>query len=156
MRGSGILQEDFCYAGCEKEEKGIRPCVQDKENRRTVYEGDQMSEKKKRGSGRRGSPNRDAAKHLAEAKKGKQPIDGTPRCLEVAEKGIRTGADFALFMSHLMSDLVSGRIHPKEGNAAINAGGKLLKVVEMRYRLGVRDTSRDPQDILLTDIKRAS
>ena len=59
-------------------------------------------------------------------------------------------------MSHLMSDLVSGRIHPKEGNAAINAGGKLLKVVEMRYRLGVRDTSRDPQDILLTDIKRAS
>ncbi len=55
-----------------------------------------------------------------------------------------------------MSDLVSGRIHPKEGNAAINAGGKLLKVVEMRYRLGVRDTSRDPQDILLTDIKRAS
>jgi hypothetical protein len=36
-----------------------------------------------------------------------------------------------------MSDLVEGNVTPEIANAACNAGGKLLKVVEMRYRLGL-------------------
>lgn len=59
-----------------------------------------------------------------------------PQCLEVAKRGIKTSPDFSLFMSCLMSDLISGAVSPGVGNAACNAGGKLLKVVEMQMRYG--------------------
>ena len=59
-----------------------------------------------------------------------------PRSLAIAGKGIRTGSDFAALMSALMSDLIEGRVTPSIGNATCNAGGKLLKVVEMQYRYG--------------------
>lgn len=39
-------------------------------------------------------------------------------------------------MSAMMSDLVNGRIAPNVGHAAVNAGGKLLKVVELRLKYG--------------------
>lgn len=35
-----------------------------------------------------------------------------------------------------MTDLIEGRVSPSIGNAACNAGGKLLKVVELQYRYG--------------------
>lgn len=57
-----------------------------------------------------------------------------PRSLAIAAKGIKTGADFAGFMSAVMADLIKGNITPVIGNAVCNAGGKLLKVVEMQYR----------------------
>lgn len=59
-----------------------------------------------------------------------------PRCLVTSEKGIKTGAQFADFMSQLMSDIVARRVTPDIGNAACNAGGKLLKVVEMQFKYG--------------------
>jgi len=40
-------------------------------------------------------------------------------------------------MSALMSDLIEGRVTPSVGNSTCNAGGKLLKVVEMSYKYGV-------------------
>ena len=40
-------------------------------------------------------------------------------------------------MSALMSDLIEGRVTPQIGNATCNAGGKLLKIVEMQYKYGV-------------------
>ncbi len=39
-------------------------------------------------------------------------------------------------MSALMSDIIEGRVTPSVGNATCNAGGKLLKVVEMQYKYG--------------------
>lgn len=39
-------------------------------------------------------------------------------------------------MSALMSDLLTGAITPEVGNATCNAGGKLLKIVEMQYKYG--------------------
>jgi hypothetical protein len=39
-------------------------------------------------------------------------------------------------MSALMSDVIDGTISPNIANATVNAGGKLLKVVEMQYRYG--------------------
>ena len=39
-------------------------------------------------------------------------------------------------MSGLMSDLIEERIKPQVGNAVVNAGGKLLKVVEMQQKYG--------------------
>jgi len=62
-----------------------------------------------------------------------------PRSLAIAEGGIRTGKDFANVMSALMSDLLSGRVTPNIGNATCNAGGKLLKVVELEYKYGTKD-----------------
>ena len=69
--------------------------------------------------------------------------DGAPRSLIVAQKGIKTNTDFANLMSGLMSDLIEGRVTPQVGNATCNAGGKLLKVVEMSYKYGT-DTKGKP------------
>lgn len=65
-----------------------------------------------------------------------------PRSLSLAERGVRTGGDFASMMSALMSDIIAERISPSIANAACNAGGKLLKVVEMQYKYGGKDTDR--------------
>ena len=58
------------------------------------------------------------------------------RSLSIAKSGIHTGGDFAKLMSSLMSDLIEGRVDGQVGNAVCNAGGKLLKVVEMQHRYG--------------------
>ena len=58
------------------------------------------------------------------------------RCHGIAVKGIKTSLDFSAFMSALMSDVISGAVSPGVGNAACNAGGKLLKVVELQMRYG--------------------
>lgn len=60
-----------------------------------------------------------------------------PRACSVAPSGIKTGAQFASFMSALMADLVDGFVTPAVANAACNVGGKLLKVVEMQYKYGL-------------------
>jgi hypothetical protein len=39
-------------------------------------------------------------------------------------------------MSALMSDVIEGNVTPQVSNAAVNAGGKLLKVVEMQLKYG--------------------
>jgi hypothetical protein len=44
-------------------------------------------------------------------------------------------------MSSLMGDLIEGRITPSIGNAVCNAGGKLLKVVEMQHKYGTKAPS---------------
>lgn len=40
-------------------------------------------------------------------------------------------------MAAMMEDLIEGRMSPATGNAACNAGGKLLKVVELQHRYGL-------------------
>jgi hypothetical protein len=37
-------------------------------------------------------------------------------------------------MSAMMSDVIHGLLTPSVSNAACNAGGKLLKVIEMEYK----------------------
>jgi hypothetical protein len=60
---------------------------------------------------------------------------------------VKTGEDFANLMSALMSDVLDGSITPMVANATVNAGGKLLKVVEMQYRYG---TPKDQRPLSLT------
>lgn len=55
-----------------------------------------------------------------------------------AAQGVQTSRDFAGMMSALMSDVIEGRIAPQVANAVVNAGGKLLKVVEMQIRYGAQ------------------
>lgn len=66
--------------------------------------------------------------------KGDRTPSKTPRSVAFAQKGIKTSEDFANVMSSLMSDLIEGTITPQIGNAVVNAGGKLLQVVEMQYK----------------------
>lgn len=74
--------------------------------------------------------------------KGESLVGGKcPSSLAIAAKGITTGQDFALLMSTLMSDLISGAVKPMIGNAVCNAGGKLLKVVEMQMKYGTPQQS---------------
>lgn len=74
---------------------------------------------------------------------------GKPRSLTIAQRGIRTSHDFAGFMSGLMSDLIEGNVTPSIGNAACNAGGKLLKVVEMQYKYGTAGKDGTPKTLML-------
>ena len=64
-----------------------------------------------------------------------------PRCLTIAERGIRTSQDFACLMSTLMSDVLTGRVNPQVANAACNAGGKLIRITEMQYKYGTPSNS---------------
>lgn len=69
----------------------------------------------------------------------KQSVSSTPKSLEFSQRGVKTSADFANLMSALMSDLLAGTVTPQVGNAACNAGGKLLKIIEMQHRYGTPD-----------------
>ena len=59
-----------------------------------------------------------------------------PKSIDIFEKGIKTSEDFANGFSALMSDIITGKVTPQMGNATCNAGGKLLKMVEMTYKYG--------------------
>ena len=59
-----------------------------------------------------------------------------PACQPIAEAGITTSKEFAAFMSALLSDIICGRINHREANAACNAAGKMLKIIEMQIRYG--------------------
>jgi hypothetical protein len=72
------------------------------------------------------------------------------RSLTVGLSGVRTSKDFSDFMSGLMSDLVEGKVTPQIGNAACNAGGKLLKAVEMQYKYGSPLKARVGNELLLS------
>lgn len=67
-----------------------------------------------------------------------------PRSIAIGAAGVSTGEDFAKLMSALMSDVLEGRISTDVANAACNAGGKLLKVVEMQYRYGAKASEPRP------------
>jgi len=54
-------------------------------------------------------------------------------------------------MSALMSDIIAGRVTPQVGNATCNAGGKLLKIVEMHYKYGVRDENGKSRELILAN-----
>lgn len=53
-------------------------------------------------------------------------------------------------MSALISDVVESNVTPQIANAAVNAGGKLLKVVEMRFKYGQTMGKNKPKELRLT------
>lgn len=54
-------------------------------------------------------------------------------------------------MSAMMTDLIEERITPKVGNAASNAAGKLLKVIEMEQRYGESMSGKGQKVLRLSD-----
>ncbi len=91
----------------------------------------------------------DQPEQITPKKRAKNPSrtsqSSEPASLRIAERGIKTGFDFADLMSTLMSDIISGRVTPAVGNAACNAGGKLLKIVEMQYKYGTQGGTAGPR-----------
>jgi hypothetical protein len=85
----------------------------------------------------------------------KSDIAQRPRCVAIAEQGIRTAGNFADMMSALMSDVIEGRVSPQVSNAAVNAGGKLLKVVEMQMKYGTT-TRGNKKHLNLIDVNGES
>jgi hypothetical protein len=80
---------------------------------------------------------------------GNQAVSKESRSLPVAQAGVKTGAEFASLMSALMSDVIEGRLAPDIANATCNAGGKLLKVVEMQYKYGSQAEERKTTPFIL-------
>lgn len=78
-----------------------------------------------------------------------QEITQQPKSLSIAATGITTGQDFAACMSALMSDLLSAKVTPGIANAVCNAGGKLLKVVEMQFKYGTMQPSSGTKLLVL-------
>jgi hypothetical protein len=74
-----------------------------------------------------------------------------PRCLSIAQKGVRTANDFACLMSALISDIIEEKISPKVSNAMCNAAGKLLKVVDMQMRYGNKEPDASKELVLVKD-----
>lgn len=74
-----------------------------------------------------------------------------PKSLNIAEKGINTGQQFSALMSALMSDLLSGSVTPQIANATCNAGGKLLKMVELNLKYGREQIEGGMRNLQLID-----
>src|SRR5215468_5673639 len=71
-----------------------------------------------------------------------------PRSLGIAKRGVKSSDDFANLMSALMSDLIEGKVAASVGNATCNAGGKLLKMVDMTYKNGNPGGQTSPRKTL--------
>jgi hypothetical protein len=52
-------------------------------------------------------------------------------------------------MSAIITDVIRGDISPVVCNAAVNAGGKLLKVVEMQFKYGVPGDKSSERELTL-------
>ena len=79
---------------------------------------------------------------------GDKAVVAEPRSAAISAAGVKTGEQFAGLMSALMSDVIEGRLTPSVSNAAVNAGGKLLKVVEMQYKYGSTQEDKRPSLLL--------
>lgn len=53
----------------------------------------------------------------------------------------------------MMSDVISGSVAPGTCNAACNAGGKLLKVVELQLKYGTPNPAANGKDLVLAGIE---
>jgi hypothetical protein len=81
--------------------------------------------------------------------------ESAPRSVQLADRGVQTGADFASLMSALLSDTIAGRIDPRVSNAACNISGKLLKVVELQFKFGRKVEGTEARLLELTPIAPA-
>lgn len=69
------------------------------------------------------------------ATNGRERAPEVARSLVTARQGINTSVSFKLLMSNMMSDVLEGRLSPQCCNAVCNAGGKLLRLVELEHKI---------------------
>lgn len=78
----------------------------------------------------------------------KESAKELPRSVVIAQEGVTTSGQFCSLMSALMSDLLLGKVTPQCGNAVVNAGGKLLKTVELEQKYGT-ESEGQPKSLRL-------
>ena len=94
---------------------------------------------------------------MARRKKNPEAVENTtPRSIELAERGIHTGSQFASVMSALLTDTIAGRVQPQTANAVCNISGKLLKVVELQYKYGKTVDGQTDRMLALTSLAPAT
>lgn len=76
---------------------------------------------------------------------------GTPRAAKVASDGVKTSREFASMMSTLMVDILENRIDPRAANAVCNAGGKLLRMVELEHKYGDPKVKQQERTLTLSE-----
>lgn len=54
-----------------------------------------------------------------------------------------------------MSDIIEGAVSPQVGNAAVNAGSRLLKVVELQLKYGKHNAGGNRGNLMLVDEQQA-
>jgi hypothetical protein len=69
----------------------------------------------------------------------RNPAPPKPRSYAIATAGIRTSTDFAALFAAVMADVMDERLTTEKALALCNAGGKLLKCVEMQHKYGRKD-----------------
>jgi hypothetical protein len=62
------------------------------------------------------------------------------RSIAASREGITTVGEFTGVMSAMITDLIDGRLAPNVANAVCNAGGKMLKAVELQSKYGTPTT----------------
>lgn len=65
------------------------------------------------------------------------------KSLPIFDSGVKTAREMAGGMSLLMGDVLAQRVSPQIANAVCNAGGKMLKAIEMEKRYGKGDGAGD-------------
>lgn len=76
------------------------------------------------------------AELLAKEKQQADEKKGPAKSLPHFEKGVATCGQLATGLSLLMADLLCERVSTSIANSVCNAGGKMLKAVEMQQRYG--------------------
>lgn len=64
---------------------------------------------------------------------------------------VKTSRDFAQMMSTLMSDILENRVEPRVANAVCNAGGKLLRMVELEHKYGTAASKAEERVLSLAE-----
>jgi hypothetical protein len=79
--------------------------------------------------------------------------DESSTSFRLAQKGVRTSREFAAVASALMCDAITNMVPPQRVNAACNAAGKLLKVVEMELKYGKKVANGTAPLMLTTEAR---
>lgn len=74
-----------------------------------------------------------------------------PKSVQIASEGIVDATQFARLMAAIIADVGTGDITPGTANAMVNAGGKLLKIVDMRLRWGNRQGGVNSRNLQLIE-----
>jgi hypothetical protein len=77
------------------------------------------------------------------------PAPRSARILSLTGDGLDTADKFARFMTEMMCDLAEELVSPEVGNAITNAGGKVLKVIEMQIKYGTKVDATGEKRLLL-------
>ena len=74
--------------------------------------------------------------------------NGGGAALKIAASGVKNSREFIALFSALIADTLSHAVTPHEANACCNAGGKMIKMVELEERHG-RQTKNRPRALQL-------